>query len=73
MAVPAPKDKRLSIEPALLERLSDAAFWEETTVKSLIQRVMNEFLERRAKERGQPYGKRLSSRGRPSEEGEIDE
>lgn len=59
------KDSRVTIEPSLLERLKDAAFWEETDVKSLVHRVMNSFLERRAAERGKPYGKRLATRGRP--------
>jgi len=63
-----PSDKRISIEPALNERLLDAAFWEETTVRALIHRVMNDFLERKTKERGKPYGKRLESRGRPIED-----
>jgi hypothetical protein len=66
----APRRKRLTVylPVSLLERLRNAVYWTKgTTLAGLLEAALNESLDRRERQYGQPFPKRLAELkgGRP--------
>jgi hypothetical protein len=52
-----PRDQRITLDPALREKVADAAYWEEFKLKEFVSWILWQYIRKREGERGKPYGR----------------